>query len=80
MPSPPTAPGDYTAVVDMVITFQPDDNSFSFGVATNDEGTVEPTETFTAVLSNPSPGGVIIGQGNASVDIMDEGREQYIQS
>ena len=73
----PTAPGDYTAVVDMVITFQPDSSTFSFEVQTAPDGIVENTETFTAVLSNPSPGGVTIGQGTASVDILEGDREQH---
>ena len=66
-----TAPADYTAVVTTTATIPPGATSTTFAVAIVDDAIDEPNETFTVTLSNAT-GGAVIGQGTASLTILDD--------
>ena len=68
--SHPTAPGDYGAIVDMVITFPAGTTSVTFPVPTFADFTVEGTEMFGGILSNPT-GGAVLGTFTATIDVME---------
>ena len=67
-----SAPGDYAAIVDMVITFPAGQTSVTFPVPTEADSISEVPERFAGILSSPS-GGVILGNDfSASIDIVDD--------
>jgi large repetitive protein len=61
-----TAPGDYTARA-ATITFAPGQTSQPFTVAVAGDTAVEPDETFTVTLSNPSGADLLDAQGAGTI-------------
>lgn len=69
------AGADYTGQTG-TITFAPGQTSRSILLATHEDTLPESNETFTVQLSNPT-GGAIIGTGNATVTILDNGPAKF---
>ena len=65
------AGSDYTATSGTLSWADGEGGSKLINVPILDDGTVEPTESFTVVLSNPT-GGLTIGGGTATVTIADD--------
>jgi ribosomal 50S subunit-recycling heat shock protein len=64
-----TASSDYVSKT-QTLTFAAGTTQQTFSVTINGDRTVEPNETFTVVLSNPS--GAIIGTGTGTVTILND--------
>jgi hypothetical protein len=63
-----TAPDDYTAISDTVLTFAPGETTKPVSVTINADALSEPAETFTVDLSNPSANATIAdGQGVGTI-------------
>jgi len=67
-----TAPSDYTAIVNQVLTFNAGDTVQTVTVLVNGDLTVEPTETFTVTLSNPTNATIASGQGTGTGTITND--------
>ena len=66
-----SAPGDYTTVT-MTVTFPPGTTEQTVNVPTIDDSDAESPESFTAMLSNPSPSEVVvINQPLATINVAD---------
>ena len=66
----PLAPGDYIAIVNQRITFQPGDTQQTVTFNTTTDGVLEDDERFTGQLTTPDRQ-VSIFQDTADVDIKD---------
>jgi len=78
-----TAPGDYTAVVNGTVTFDPGETSKPAAVTIIGDTTVEPDENFTVNLSNPSGAAIVDGQGTGTMqndDAVGAGTVQFSSS
>ena len=70
-----SAPGDYTAIVDMVITFPAGQTSVTFPVSTEADSISEVTERFSGILHNPTGGVILAIYFTATVDIIYNSRK-----
>ncbi len=61
------APGDYTAVVGGQIQILSGSNSGTIIIQTNDDATVESTETMTVTLTNVSIGSIAVSSGQGAI-------------
>ncbi len=65
------APGDFSAIVNMLLTIPAGQTSLTFPLPTQDDNIAEIPETFGVFLTDPR-GGVILGNNfTASVNIVD---------
>ena len=71
------APGDYTAITNMQLTFSATVQSQTVTVAIGDDDVVERLETFNITLTTSDPSVVLIPM-TATVDIQDDDSELYI--
>ena len=69
----PTAPGDYSAVVNRSVTFGPSDTLLNVTVPIIDDSVCEQEEIFTAVLTTTDPG-VVLFKDTANATIIDDGK------
>lgn len=65
------APGDYTPLSALLVSFAPGASTATVDVIVAADGAVEADETFTLTLGNPSPG-LLIGVGSATGTILDD--------
>ncbi len=65
-----TAPSDYTAILNGQLTFQPGEVSRPIVIDINGDTVVEPDETFTVNLSNPS--GAVLGNAQATITLLND--------
>ena len=65
-----TAPDDYTSII-RTVTFAPGQSEAFVPFSTLSDSVIEGTHSFSAVISNPSPG-VTLGNSIATVDITEE--------
>ena len=66
----PPAPGDYDAIVDLTVTFQPGDTTLTETFSTVSDGVIETTENFTGQLTT-TDAQVSIFQATADVNIVE---------
>ena len=71
-----SAPGDYTAQSNVSVTFLPSEDNQTMPVTINEDGDLEPIETFFGLLqAQPGDTVVNITQNTATVSIIDSSGE-----